>query len=111
MRKLDGIYEALYVRRKATIAIRMMLGVIHSLPEKDKKNLDEILKTLEEYKRNIILCKDGGLEKLYSDLYNYLHLTFLSEVTSGIIPASMIKGDKKRPEAKAYPKILSSEVQ
>ena len=111
MRKLDDIYEVLYVRRKASIAIRMMLGLIHSLPEKDKKNLDEILKTLEEYKRNVLFCKDGDLEKLYSKLYNYLHLTILSEVASGIIPASMFKGDKKRPEAKAYPKILSSEVQ
>jgi len=50
------------------------------------------------------------LETIFWEVLTFLHQTYLSEVTRGIIPAAIFNPTTPKPEAKKYDKTLSDEV-
>jgi len=110
MRELNKIREMLYHENDGLRAVNAILGVIDSLPQSYKDELKDLKIESLQLSKNPKSCQLNKVRALYSDLTTFLHKTLLSEVSGGIIPASMLKGDKKKPKAQAYPKVLSSEV-
>ena len=108
IRKMDRVYDSLYVRNDGVNAVSLLIGVIQSLPENCQNVLKDVLNQLSKFERSGNF-KNEDIRSIYSAVYDYLHRTFLSEISKGIIPTATLKGEKKKPEPKAYPKVLSSE--
>lgn len=88
-----------------------MMALIDCLDPVSQDKLKELRERLNGFYNNTNSIKKGDIEKAFSELMVYLHNTYLSEVSKGVIPASILKKTQKTPEPAKHPKVLSSELE
>jgi len=87
-----------------------MYTLIETLDSKSQKKLEKEYATLKALEKRPAQATREDIHEIYGAILKYLHFTYLSEVTKGIIPASTLKPTVKVPEVKKYGKVLSPEV-
>ena len=107
---INQVEQRLYLFPNTVKAIYALEGLISSLDAKSQKTLEPQLKQLESFHTNFNLCSRTKLKQIYQEVLRYLHRTYLSEVTRGIIPASTLPPTTPKPKAKQYKKTLPDDV-
>jgi len=106
---LKQIEAQIFFGGAATTAIKSLRGLIGSLDKKSQKALTKPYNKLLKFDNNGT-CGRKEIEDVYREICAFLHDTYLSEVSRGIIPASTLPSAKPKPTTKKYDRTLSDEV-
>ena len=106
---LKQIEAQIFFGGSATSAIKSLRGLIGSLDKKSQKRLKDEYDMLIKFENNGTSVRTD-IEDAYRKVCAFLHDTYLSEVSRGIIPASTLPSAKPKPTAKQYKRTLSEDV-
>jgi len=108
---IQRIQELIFYHRRPLTAISPLRGLIAALDNKSKKKLEQYHAQLILFEENPKQASRQDIEDIFWKVLTYLHQTYLSEISKGIIAAATLKATQKTPEPKIYKKTLSADVE